>query len=93
MNRSFIVLEGAYKVKTASIAFLILKKTYVLAGSIIVFSIGGAAFFARTKTPQLCVFPVEIMTSPFQSSIILCGWETFTCASCKMEKSVSNVLQ
>ena len=93
MRRSFIVPEEAYKVKTASAVFLILKKTYLPAVSVIICSIGGAVLFASTETPQVCVFPGEIMTSPSQSSLMSCRWEKFTCASCKMEKSVYNVLQ
>ena len=93
MRRSFIVPEGAYKAKTASVVFLILKKTYLPAGSVIICYIGGAVLFAITKTPQVCVFPGEIMTSPSQSSLMSCGWDKFTCVFCKMKKSVSNVLQ
>ena len=105
MRRSFIVPEGAkaktkakakakaYKAKKASVVFLILKKTYLPAGSVIICYIGGAVLFAITKTPEVCVFPGEIMTFPSQSSLMSCGWEKFTCVFCKMKKSVSNVLQ
>ena len=62
MRRSFIVAEGAYKVKTASAVFLILKKTYLLTGSVIICSIGGTILFANTKTPQVCVFFFFITT-------------------------------
>ena len=42
MRRSFIVPERAYMTKTASVVLLILKKTYLAAGSVIICSIGGA---------------------------------------------------
>ena len=93
MRRSFIDPEGACKARTASAVFLILKKTYLPAGPLIICSTGRTVLFARTKTPQVCVFPGKITTSPFQSSIMLYRWEKFTCVSGKMEKSVSNVLQ
>ena len=93
MRRSFIVLEGAYNAKTASAVFLILKKTYLPAGSVIICSIGWAVLFASTKTPRVYVFPGKIKTSPSQSSLMSCRWEKFTCVSCKMKKSEFNVLQ
>ena len=93
MRRSFIVPEGAYKAKTTSAVFLILKKTYLPTGSVIICFIGGFVHFASTKTPQVFVFPGDIMTSPFQSSVMSCRWENLICVSCKMEKSKSNVLQ
>ena len=93
MCRSFIVPEETYKAKTASVVCLILKKTYLPAGSVIICSIGGVVFFASTTTEQVCAFPGEIMTSPSQSSLMLCRWEKFACVSGKMEKSVSSVLQ
>ena len=92
MRHSFIVLEETYKAKAGSVVFLILKKTYLLAGSVIICCIGEAVLFASTKTSQVCVFPGEIMTSPSQSSLLSCRWEKFSCVSCKMEKSISNVL-
>ena len=93
MRRSFIVPEGAYKAKTASAVFLILNKTQLPAGSVIIFSLRGAPLFAGNKTLQVCALPGENITSSSQSSLIACRWEKFTCVSCKMEKSVSNVLQ
>ena len=42
MRRSFTVLEGTQKAKTASVVFLILKKTYLPAGSVIICSARGA---------------------------------------------------
>ena len=93
MRRSFIVPQGAYKARTASVVFLILKKTYLPAGSVIICSIRVAVLFPRTKTPQVCVFPCEIMTSPSRSSLMSCRCEKFICVSYKMEKSLSNVLQ
>ena len=87
MRRSFAVPGeggGGYEAKTA---------TYLPAGSVMICSIGGAVLFVNTKTPKVCVFPGEIMTSPFQSSLMLCRWEKFAYVSCKMEKFVSNVLQ
>ena len=65
MHHSFIVPDGAYKAKTASVVFLIVKKAYPPAGSVIICSVRGAVLFASTKTPQDCVCPGEIMTSPF----------------------------
>ena len=74
----FIVLaKGAYKAKAASVVFLVLKKTYLPAGLVIICSIGGAVLFANTKTPQVCFFPGEIMTSLSQSSLLSCRWEKF----------------
>ena len=93
MRGSFIVPEGACKAKAASVVCLILKKTYLPAGSVIICSIGGAVLFASTKTAQVCVFPGEIITSLSQSSLMSCRWVKFTCASGKMENFVSNVLQ
>ena len=93
MRRSFIVPEGAYKANKSSALFLNLKKTYLPPGSVITCSIAGAVLFASTKTPQVCVFPGEIMTSPSQSSLMLCRWEKVTCVFCKMEKFISNILQ
>ena len=92
MRRPFIDPEGAYKAKTAFAVFLILKKIYFRARSVIICSIGGAVLFHSTTT-HVCVFPGEIMTSPFQSSLTSCRWEKFTCVSCIMEKFESNVLQ
>ena len=90
----FIVLaKGAYKGKAASVVFLILKKTYLPAGLVIICSIGGAVLFASNKTPQVCFFPGEIMTSLSQSFRMSCRWEKFISVFCKMGKSVSNVLQ
>ena len=63
MYRSFIVSEGTYKAKIASAVFLILNKPYLPAGPVIYCSIGGAILFVSTKTSQVCVFLVEIMTS------------------------------
>ena len=89
MRRSFTVLEegggrGGYKAKAA---------TYLPAGLVMICSVEGAVLFANTKTPKVCVFPGEIMTSPSQSSLMSCRWEKFAYVSCKMEKFVSNVLQ
>ena len=42
MRCSFTVLEGTYKAKIASVVFLILKKTYLPAGSVIICSAPGA---------------------------------------------------
>ena len=86
MRCSFIVLQGE-KAKTASVVFLILKKTYFPAVSVIICSIGGAVLFA--STPQVCVFSGEIIISLSQSSLMLCRWGKFICVFCKMEKSVS----
>ena len=88
MRHSFIVPEDA---KTASVVLLILKKPYLPAGSAIICSIGGAVLLANTKTLQICVFPDEIMTSPYQNFLMSCSWEKFTCVSCKMKRSKSNV--
>ena len=63
MRCCFIVPEGAYKAKTASVVFLILKKTDLPAGSVVICSIGGAVLFASTKTPQVCVFPGDLSIS------------------------------
>ena len=90
---SFIVSEEAYKAETASAVFLILKKTYRPAGSDVICSKGGPVLFASSKTPQICVFPGNIMTSESQSSLMLCRCEKFTCVSCKMENFVSDVVQ
>ena len=79
MCRSFIVPEGANKAKKTSAVFLILKKQYLPAGSIIICSIAGSTLFASTKTPQVCVFPGEIMTSSSQSSLMSCRWEVYIC--------------
>ena len=92
MRRSFIDPKGTYKANTASVVFLILKKIYFPARSVFICSIGGAVLFHSTKT-QVCAFPAEIMTSPFQNSLTSCRWEKFTCVSCIMEKFESNVLQ
>ena len=78
MRCSFIVSEGAYIAMAGSVVFLILKKTYLPAGLVSICSIGGAVFFANTKTPQVCVFPGEIITSPSQSSLSSCRWDKFT---------------
>ena len=83
MCHSFILPERVYKAKTASFVFLILKKGYLLAGSVIISSIGGAVLFANTKTEQGCAFPDEILTPSFKSSLMLCEWEKFTCVSAK----------
>ena len=93
MRRSFIVPEGAYKAKTTSAVFFILKKAYLPTGSFIICFLGGFVHFASTKTSQVCVFPGDIMTSPSQSSLMSCRWENLICVSCKTEKSKSNVLQ
>ena len=61
MHHSFIVPEGAYKAKTASVVFLIVKKAYLPTGLVIICSVGGAVLFASTKTPQDCVCPAEIL--------------------------------
>ena len=48
MHHSFIVPEGAYKAKTASVVFLIVKKAYLPTGLVIICSVGGAVLFAST---------------------------------------------
>ena len=83
LRRSFVVPEGEYKAKTASAVFLNLEKTYLPAGSVIICSIGGAVLFDSTNTPQVYVFPGENMTSLFQSYLMSCRSEKFTCLSCK----------
>ena len=93
MRRFFIVPEDTYKAKITSVVFLILKETYLLAGSVIICSIGGVGLFVSTKTPHACVVSGQIMTSPSQSSLISRRWEKLTCVSFKMEKSVSSVVQ
>ena len=75
MHRSFIVPEGACKAKTTSVVFLILKKTFLPAGSVSICSIGGAVILVSTKAPQTCVFPGKIKTSPSQGSLMSCRWE------------------
>ena len=93
MLRSFIVPEGAYSTKTASVFFFYFKENISPEGSVIIRSIGGTFFFANSKAPQVCVFPGEIVTSPSQSFLMLCKWEKFVYVFYKMEKSVSNVLK
>ena len=85
MRRFFIVPDGAYKAKIVAVVFLVLKKTYLPAGSVIICSIGGAVLFASTKTQLMCVFPGKIMTSPSQSFLMMCRWEKLTCVSSKIE--------
>ena len=49
MRCSFIVPEEAYKAKAAYVVFLILKKTYLPSGSVIIFSTVGAVPFVITN--------------------------------------------
>ena len=63
MRRSFIAPDETYKTKIASAVFFILKKTYLQEESVIFCSIGGSVLF---------VFADGIMTSPSQSSLMLC---------------------
>ena len=70
MRRSFIVPEGTYKAKAAFVLFLVLKKTYLSAGLIIICSIGGAVLFGSTGSPRVCVFPRGIMVSASRGSLM-----------------------
>ena len=70
MRRSFIVPEGTYKAKAAFVLFLVLKKTYLSAGLIIICSIEGAVLFGSTGSPRVCVFPRGIMVSASRGSLM-----------------------
>ena len=72
MRRSFIILEGTYKAKAASVVFLIFKKTYLQAWSVFICSIGKAVLFAGTKTSKICVFLGQVVTSQSLGSLMLC---------------------
>ena len=92
MCRSFIVPEGANKAKKTFAVFLILKKHYLPAGLIIICSIAGSILFASTKTPQVCVFPGENMTSSSQSSLMSCRWGSLHLSPAKWKRPNSNDL-
>ena len=59
MHRSFIVPEGSYKAKTASLLFFILKKTDLQAGSAIIYSTGGVVLLPVIKHHKFVFFLVR----------------------------------
>ena len=70
MRRSFIVPEETYKAKAAFVLFLVLNKTYLPAGSVVICSIGGAVLIDNTGSPRVCVIPRGIMASASRGSLM-----------------------